>query len=161
VRRIFAAGAAVDITSGSATTREDVLAIASQLNGKVVALSANARQKADDRRNLTDAELRAVAATGGLVAVTFDSRRVVRGRAASIRDVVRQIQYVAQVAGIDHVAIGSGYEGIRPADGLETAAEFPKLARALLASGSTQDDVESVFSRNALRLLCPSSPRTP
>jgi membrane dipeptidase len=162
VRRIYEAGGIVDITSGSAMTREDVLAIARTMNGPVVAISANARAKADDPRNLTDSELRAVGASGGLVAVSFDEVRLVRGRTPKVRDLVRQIQYVARIAGIEHVALGSGYEGVRPPDGLETAARFPQLARALLASGMRRDAVEAVFHRNALRVLCPvTAPKPP
>jgi len=86
---------------------------------------------------------------------------LVRGRSATLHDVVGQLQYVSQIAGIDHVAIGSGYEGIRPPDGLETAADFPKLSRALLGSGMSRADVEAVFHGNALRLLCPRTAPKP
>lgn len=157
VRWIYAAGGIVDIASGSAMSREDVITIANGMNAPVVAISANARALADDPRNLNDSELRAVGASGGVVAVSFDEHRVVRGRTASLGDVVRQILHIAKIAGIDHVAIGSGYESVRPPDGLETTARFPALARALLATGMSHDGVERVFSHNALRVLCPPS----
>ncbi len=155
VRRIYAAGGIVDIGSGSAMTRQDVLEIARELKAPVVSISSNAWREAGDARNLTDSELRAVGASGGVVAVSFDEHRIVRGHAASLHDLLRQILYMARVAGIDHVAIGSGYEGVRAPDGLETAARFPVLARALVASGMSHDDVERIFNRNALRVLCP------
>lgn len=157
VRRIFEQGGIVDISSASSPTREDVFTVARKLHAPVVALSSNARALADDPRNLTDQELREIATSGGVVAVTFEQMRVVRGRTATLHDLVRQISYVTRVAGVEHVALASSYENTRPLDGLETAATFPALARALIASGVERSDVERIFSGNALRLLCPSS----
>lgn len=157
VRRIYAASGVVDIGSLSTGARRDVLALAAALHAPVVAIAANARAMADDPRNLLDPELRAVAASGGVVAASFDENRIVRGRTATLHDLVRQIRYLATVAGIEHVALASGYEATRPPDGLETAARFPALARALLASGMSRGDVERIFHRNALRVLCPSA----
>lgn len=155
VRRIIDAGAVVDVATASSPARDDVLAVARTKNAPVVAISSNARALADDPRNLTDAELRSVAASGGLVAASFAQSRVVRGRTATLHDLVRQIAYMVRIAGADHVALASGYEGTRPPDGLATAAQFPVLARALLGSGMSREDVERVFFRNALRVLCP------
>lgn len=158
VRRIYDEGGIVDVSSASAPTRADVFEIARSLKVPVVALSSNARALADNPRNLTDAELRDVAASGGVVAASFDETRVVRGRTATLHDLVRQILYLKRLAGAEHVAIGSGYENTRPPDGLSNAASFPVLARALLASGVERADVERIFFANALRLLCPGAP---
>jgi membrane dipeptidase len=157
VRRIYEQGGVVDISSASAPTRDDVFAVARTAHAPVVALSSNARALADDPRNLTDPELREIAASGGVVAVSFEQMRVVRGRRATLRDLVRQIAYMMRVAGPAHVALASSYENTRPLDGLETAADFPVLARALLASGLERSDVERIFRGNALRVLCPAA----
>ena len=155
VRRIYAAGGIVDVGSGSSTMREDVFAIAREYRAPVVALSANARGLADDARNLTDSELRSIGRSGGVVGLSLDETRVVRGRTASLHDVIRQLQHLVKVAGVDHVAIASGYESIAPPEGLATAARFPSIARALLGAGMQQDDVERILNRNAMRILCP------
>ncbi len=82
---------------------------------------------------------------------------VVRGRPATLADVVRQALHLVKVAGIDHVAIGADFEGgIRPARGLENASHFPDLARALRSAGLSEAAVRRVFSENALRVLCRS-----
>lgn len=157
VRRLYENGGVIDIAGGSDATRDDVLELAARYHGIVVALSANARALADDRRNLTDSELRSIAASGGLIAAGFDQHLIVRGRTAHVRDLVAQIRHMTRVAGVDHVAIASGFEGgIRPPDGLENASKFPALARALLGSGFSREDVERIFLRNALRILCPA-----
>jgi membrane dipeptidase len=157
VRRIYEEGGIVDVSSASAPTRDDVFMIARARHAPVVALSSNARAIADDARNLTDAELREIAASGGIVAASFEETRIIRGRTATLHDLVRQIAYLMRVAGTEHVALASGYENTRPPDGLETAATFPLLARALLASGIAHSDVERIFRGNALRVLCPSA----
>jgi membrane dipeptidase len=135
--------------------REDVFAIARDYGAPVVALSTNARALADDARNLTDAELRSIGRSGGVVGLSLDESRVVRGRTATLHDVVRQVQHLVRIAGVEHVAVASGYESIAPPEGLETAALFPTIARALLGAGMKQEDAERVLYRNAMRVLCP------
>jgi membrane dipeptidase len=155
---IYDHGGLVDIAGGSDATRADVLELSAARHLPVVALSVAARARTGEPRNLTDAQIRAVGASGGVVGIGFDEHWLVRGRFPELRDVVAHIRHVASVAGIDHVAIASGYgNGIRAPDGLEDASRFPDLAKALLASGLDREDVERIFSRNALRLLCPAT----
>ena len=61
---------------------------------------------------------------------------------------------MVQVAGIDHVAVGSDFDGgIQPPQGLEDAGALPALAAALRKRGMSYDDVLKIFSLNALRVL--------
>jgi membrane dipeptidase len=157
VRRAHALGVPVDVSHASARTVRDVLRVARETSGVVVATHSNARALCEHPRNLSDAELRGIASTGGVVGLNFHSPFVVRGRPAKLSDVVRQALYLIQVAGIDHVAIGADFEGgIRPAAGLATAGSFPELARALKAAGLSERALKQVFSENALRVLCRS-----
>jgi membrane dipeptidase len=157
VRRAHALGVAVDVSHASDRAVTDVLALAHETGGVVVATHSNARALCDHPRNLTDDQLRGIAATGGIVGLNFHSPFVVRGRPATLADVVRQAQHLVRVAGVDHVALGADFEGgIRPARGLEDASHFPDLARALRSSGLSEAAVRKVFSENALRVLCRS-----
>jgi membrane dipeptidase len=157
VRRAHALGVAVDVSHASDLAVHEVLALARETGGVVVATHSNARALCDHPRNLTDDQLRGIAATGGVIGLNFHSPFVVRGRPATLADVVRQAQHLIRVAGIDHVAIGADFEGgIRPARGLEDASHFPALARALLSAGLTEAAVRKVFAENALRVLCRS-----
>lgn len=157
VRRAHALGVSVDVSHASDRAVTDVLALARETGGVVVATHSNARALCDHPRNLTDAQLRGIAATGGVVGLNFHGPFVVRGRPATLSDVVRQAQHLIQVAGVEHVALGADFEGgIRPARGLEDAAHFPALAGALLRAGFTEAAVRQVFSENALRVLCRS-----
>jgi membrane dipeptidase len=157
VRRAHALGVAVDVSHAADRAVTDVLALARETGGVVVATHSNARALCDHPRNLSDDQLRGIAATGGVIGLNFHSPFVVRGRPANIADVVRQAQHLARVAGIEHVALGADFEGgIRPARGLGDASRFPDLARALQRAGMSEAAVRKLFSENALRVLCRS-----
>lgn len=155
VRRAFALGLMVDVSHASDRALTDVLSLARESQGVVVATHSNARALADHPRNLSDAQLRAIAATGGVIGVNFHGPFLARGRRARLSDVVQQIQHIRDVAGIEHVAIGSDFEGdIRPPAELADASRFPVLAAALERAGFSIADVRKIFAGNALRVLC-------
>lgn len=157
VARVHAAGASVDVSHASDAATEELIALARRDGRPLVATHSNARRLAPHPRNLSDGQLRGIASTGGVVGVNFHSSFLVRGRRAKLADVVRHVQHLVQIMGVEHVALGSDYEGdIRPAVGLESARQLPRLAAALRAKGMSEGDVEKVFARNALRVLCPS-----
>jgi membrane dipeptidase len=71
---------------------------------------------------------------------------------AKLEDVADHIIHVGEVAGIDHVGIGSDFDGV-PAlpEGLESAASLPRLTERLLARGLSESDVEKVLGGNFMR----------
>jgi membrane dipeptidase len=152
-------GGLVDVSHASDAATADILRIAGEDGVPVIATHSNARALSPSARNLTDAQLRAIGATGGVIGVNFHSSFLVPKGRARIDDVVRHIQHMISVAGVDHVAIGSDFEGdITPPIGLESVSGFPRLSAALLAGGVSRDAVTKVFGANALRLLCPPAP---
>ncbi len=156
VKRAFALGLTVDVSHASDRAVTDVLALANEAHGVVIATHSNARAIADHPRNLTDEQLRGIAATGGVIGVNFHGPFLVRGRAAKLSDVVTQLRHLVQVAGVEHVAIGSDFEGdIRPPTELADASRFPRLSAALLEAGFDERAVRKIFADNALRVLCP------
>jgi membrane dipeptidase len=159
VRRAFALGLIVDVSHASDRAVTEILTLANELHGVVVATHSNARALADHPRNLTDDQLRAIAATGGVIGVNFHGPFLARGRRAQLSDVVAQIRHLRDVAGIAHVAIGSDFEGdIRPPTDLADASRFPRLSRALAQAGFGASAIRAIFAENALRVLCPPPP---
>ena len=78
-----------------------------------------------------------------------------RGRVATLSDVVGHVRHLVKIMGVDHVAVGSDFEGdITPASGLADVSGFQKLAAALQQAGFTRAEIEKMFSGNALRVLC-------
>jgi membrane dipeptidase len=159
VRRVHASGGVVDVSHASDPATDEVIRMALADGVPAVATHSNARALAPHPRNLTDDQIRGIARTGGVVGINFHSRFLVAEGRAEIADVVRHVRHVARVAGTDHVALGSDFEGdIHPPRGLQDVAALPRLARALEADGLPRADVEKIFSRNALRVLCPRAP---
>ncbi len=155
-RRAFELGLVLDVSHASDHAVSDVLALATELHGVVVATHSNARALADHPRNLTDEQLRGIAGTGGVIGVNFHGPFLARGRRAKLADVVAQVRHLTQVAGIDHVAIGSDFEGdIRPPAELADASRFPRLSAALSQAGFEAGAIRKIFADNALRVLCP------
>lgn len=148
-------GGLVDVSHASRRTTEDVVRMALDAGRPVVASHSNAAALANHPRNLTDAQIVAIARTGGLIGVNFHSPYLARGRPATLEDVVRHIRHIAELAGISHIAIGSDYEGdIRPARGLERVERIQGLVPALAAAGFSDKDIRQILGRNAWNLLC-------
>lgn len=155
VQRAQALGVPIDVSHASDRALADVLELARAGGAKVIATHSNARALADVPRNLDDAAIRAIAATGGVIGVNFHSPFLVRGRRATLADVVRHVLHLVRVAGPEHVALGSDFEGdIRPPSDLPDVTALPRLSAALTRAGLSEDVIASIFSGNALRVLC-------
>ena len=150
VRRMEARGVLVDLAHASERTFADVLAMATR---PVVVSHTGVRGTCDNPRNLSDEQLRGVAATGGLVGVGFWETATC-GRDA--RAVARAARHAARVAGVRHVALGSDFDGAvaTPFDSTGLA----QLTDALLAEGFTDEEVALVMGGNVARLLAESLP---
>jgi membrane dipeptidase len=160
-RMAMRAGMLLDLSHASDRAARDLLDLAAETQAPVVATHSNARALAAQPRNLADRELAAIARSGGVVGVNFHSPFVVAGRPATLADVVRQVRYLVRVMGAARVALGSDFEGdIRPPVELADASGYQRLAAALAQDGLTRSDIAAIFSRNALRLLCPATGAT-
>lgn len=118
-----------------------------------IASHSCARALCDHSRNLTDAQLRAVAEHGGIVGVNFNSG-FLNGRDdyTPNADIVRHMDYIRRKVGIESVALGSDFDGIDCALELRDCAGLPSLAEAM-ESVFTDDEIDLISSKNALRVL--------
>jgi membrane dipeptidase len=149
----------LDVSHASELATRDLLALGAAARVPVIATHSNARALADHPRNLSDAELAAVARSGGVVGVNFHARFVNARAKATLADVVRQVRYLARVMGAQHVAVGSDFEGdIQPPAELSSVLGYQRLAEALLVAGFTRAEVAGIMGENALRLLCRDAP---
>src|SRR5438552_1962232 len=125
--------------------------------GPIVATHSNAHAVCPASRNLTNAELRAIAATGGVVGITF-SVAILRpdGRfdtQTPIADVVRHVDHVAEQAGIDHVALGSDFDGAAIPDEIGDVTGLPRVLEALRAGGYDDEALRKIAHGNWLRVM--------
>ena len=127
LRRMEARGMLVDVAHASAATIDDVLAMAAR---PVVASHTGVRGVADNARNLSDDHLRGIAATGGLVGIGFWPTACGGEDVASI---ARSIRYAVDVAGVEHVGLGSDFDGAVPTP--FDATGLVQLTDALLEAG--------------------------
>lgn len=142
----------VDLAHSSARTIDDVLALATR---PVVASHTGVCGVCENARNLTDDQLRGIAATGGLVGIGFWPTACGGEDANSI---ARSIRYAVDVAGADHVGLGSDFDGgvAVPFD----ASGMALVTDALLAEGLDEDVVGKVMGGNAIRVLRAALPAT-
>jgi membrane dipeptidase len=135
---------------------------------------AHARGKSDD-------ELRAIAATGGVVGIVTVPSFVAAGPDVSIDSTLDHIEYVAELAGVRHVCLGTDWPlpvpewilteiiqpifadtGFRPEHGLvatqrmngfQDYRDFPNITRGLVARGWSDEDIAKVLGENFLRVM--------
>jgi membrane dipeptidase len=154
VRAVFSAGGIVDVSHASDRATSEVLELGRQYRGVVLATHSNTRAVAHHARNLTDEHIRGIAELGGVVGVNFHDEYLAVGHRATIKDIVRHVQHIVQLVGIEHAAIGSDFEGsIDPPKEIRDVRDHEKVARALVDSGMSVADVHRVFSGNILKLL--------
>lgn len=150
VGRMEAKSMIVDLAHASDKQIEDVLAMATR---PVVVSHAGVKGTCDNRRNLSDEQLKGIAANGGLVGIGFWETAVCGKDAAAI---ARAIQYAVGVMGVDHVALGSDFDGAVPTP--FDASGMVKLTEALLAAGFSRDDIGKVMGGNEIRFLLENLP---
>ena len=122
----------------------------------IVCSHASSRALCNHPRNLTDDQLRALAAAGGVAQVTLYHGFLKLDETeapADIRDAVRHLMHMIDVAGIDHVGIGTDFDGDGGIVGCANASELIQFTRRLLAEGLTHDDLQKVWGGNFLRVM--------
>jgi membrane dipeptidase len=67
--------------------------------------------------------------------------------------IIEHIDHAVKVAGIDHVGLGSDFDGANMPFGMEDATSLPKITEALLWKGYSEDDVKKILGENTLRLM--------
>lgn len=145
IGRLDELGVILDLAHASPALIDDALAATRR---PAIVSHTGVRGTCDNRRNLSDEQLRAVARTGGVVGIGF-WKTAVCGRDAS--SVARAIRHAVNVAGEDHVALGSDFDGAvgEPFD----AAGLPLLTEALSAAGLSEPQIRKVMGANAVRVL--------
>ena len=132
---------------------QDVVALAARFQAPIVASHSGARAIAAHPRNLTDAQLKAVARSGGVVGVNFYTGYLKIGANAMLADAVKHAMHMVEVAGVDHVGIGSDFDGAATPKDLADASYLPAFAAALQEAGLSAADVHKIFSENVKRVL--------
>jgi microsomal dipeptidase-like Zn-dependent dipeptidase len=143
-------GMIVDVAHASPAMVREVLAISDR---PVILSHGGFRGACDTARNLDDDLMREIAAHGGLVGVGFWDGAVCD---ITPEGVVRSLRYGIDLMGVDHVALGSDWDG-----GTEVsfdAGELPALTQAMLDAGFSAEEIRKVLGGNAVRFLLENLP---
>ena len=145
VKRMEEKGMTLDLAHSSSKTLEDVLAIATR---PIVVSHTGVKGTCDNNRNLRDSQLSAIARNGGVVGIGYWKTATCGTDAKSI---ARAIRYAVNVAGIDHVGLGSDFDGAVSVP-FDTTG-LVELTAALLAAGFSEEEVRKIAGENVLRVL--------
>jgi microsomal dipeptidase-like Zn-dependent dipeptidase len=150
IPRMEALGITIDLAHASPSAFKDTLELATR---PVVVSHGGVNGTCPGPRNLTNPQLRAIAKNGGVVGIGYWKTAVCD---ASLRGIVSAIQYAIKIAGVDHVGLGSDFDGhvTTPFD----TTGLPLLTESLLATGLSEVDVKKVLGGNARRVLAANLP---
>lgn len=169
-------GILIDLSHvGHRTTMEAI-----ECSNKPVAFThANPSSLCDHPRNKPNEAIKAVAAKGGVVGATIFPPFLPSGNESTLDDFVRVVDYLVEMIGIDHVAVGTDFTEGQPREwfdwiltgkskkgpqltlnhplknpqGIQSAADFPNLTESLLGHGYSESDVRKIMGENIIRLF--------
>lgn len=145
VRRMEALGMIVDIAHCSHACVADILAMAKR---PVVSSHGGVQATCKVNRNLSDEEIRGVARTGGVIGIGYWDAAIC---GTSPRDAAKAMKHVRDLVGIEHVALGSDYDGATTVR-FDTS-QLEQVTQALLDEGFTPQEVRQAMGFNALRVI--------
>ena len=150
VREMNRLGIMVDLSHAAESSFWDALQLSSV---PIVCSHSNCRSLCDHPRNLTDEQMRALAERGGVMQVTLYEGFLRRDGQATILDAVRHINHAVEVMGIEHVGIGTDFDGDGGVPGVASASELINLTRLLRQVGYNEQQLRMLWGENFLRVM--------
>ena len=150
IREMNRLGILVDLSHGGEKSFYDALDISSQ---PIVCSHSSSRALCDHPRNLTDDQMRALAAKGGVAQTTIYHGFLKADGEATILDVMAHLDHAIDVMGIDHVGLGTDFDGDGGVCGLADSSELINFTRRLLARRYSEQDIQKIWGGNFMRVM--------
>ena len=150
IREMNRLGIMVDLSHAGEKSFYDALEMSSM---PVVCSHSSSRALCDHPRNLTDDQMRALAAKGGVAQTTIYSGFLRKNGEANIMDVMDHLEHAIKIMGIDHVGIGTDFDGDGGVRGLADSSELICFTRQLLARRYSESDIQKIWGGNFLRVM--------
>lgn len=143
-------GIMVDLSHAAESSFYDALDISST---PIVCSHSNAKALCDVPRNITDDQMRALAAKGGVCQITLYNGFLTTDGKACIDDAMRHLDHAISIMGIDHVGLGTDFDGDGGVPGLANASELINFTKAMLRRRYSEDDMAKIWGGNWLRVM--------
>ena len=143
-------GILVDLSHAAESSFYDALDIS---RVPIVCSHSSSRALCDHPRNLTDDQMRALAAKGGVAQTTIYNGFLRRHGEATILDVLDHLEHAIEVMGIDHVGLGTDFDGDGGVRGLANSSELIHFTMQLLARRYSEADIQKIWGGNFLRVM--------
>ncbi len=145
VRQMEARHMIIDLAHASPQTIDDVLAVATR---PVVVSHTGVRGTCNNNRNLADDQIQAVAAKGGLIGIGYWFTATC---GTDARAIVRAMRYVSDRVGVEHVALGSDFDGA-VTEPFDTTGVI-EITAAMMDAGYSEDEIRKIMGENAVKFL--------
>ena len=143
-------GIMVDLSHGGEKSFYDALEIS---RSPIVCSHSNCRALCDHPRNLTDDQLRAIARIGGVAHTTFYPGFLCKNGEASILDGITHLEHAIKIMGIDHVGIGTDFDGDGGVPGMACSSDAINFTMHLLRKRFSEEDIRKIWGGNWLRVM--------
>lgn len=150
IREMNRVGMMVDISHAGEQSFYDALQIS---NKPIVASHSSARALCNHPRNLTDDQLKALAARGGVAQVTLYNGFLKEQGTATLMDAMNHLNHMVNVMGVEHVGIGTDFDGDGGIVGCASASELINFTRSLLKERYSEEDIRRIWGGNFLRVM--------
>lgn len=150
IREMNRVGMMVDLSHASEASFYDAMQISSK---PIVCSHSSCRALCDHTRNLTDEQMKALAQSGGVAQITFYNGFLRTDDKASIVDAIEHLNHAVSIMGVEHVGIGTDFDGDGGVPGLASASELINFTRRLLRERYSEEQIQMIWGGNFLRLM--------
>ena len=143
-------GIMVDLSHAAEKSFYDALELSAT---PIVCSHSSCRALCDHPRNLTDDQMRALAQRGGVMQVTLYHGFLVKDGEATIEDAMRHLDHAISIMGIDHVGLGTDFDGDGGVPGMADASDYLNFTRHLLRRRYAETDIRLICGGNFMRVM--------
>jgi len=150
IKEMNRVGLMVDLSHASEKSFYDALNLSET---PIICSHSSCRTLCDHPRNLTDEQMKALAHKGGVMQLCLYSGFLRKEGLATILDAIDHLNHMINVMGIDHVGIGTDFDGDGGITGCASASEIINITRRLLAERFSENDIQKIWGGNFLRVM--------
>ena len=150
IREMNRLGIAVDLSHAAESSFYDAIKLSEK---PIVCSHSNCRALCNHPRNLTDEQMRTLAAHDGIMQLTLYGGFLKENGEADINDFLKHLFHAIEIMGIDHVGIGTDFDGDGGVKGLSSAAELMNITTQLLRHGFSKEEIEKIWGKNWINCL--------